>query len=136
MVADSRLDPRTVVLSSPGQPTQGKPATVHIDNDSGDTVTADVDAQGAGYLVLADAVQTDWSVSVDGKPASIVAADDAFGAVHVTAGKHQISFTYTPRGGRIGALASLVSLVILVGLALPPTLWRRLRRGVRGGSPG
>jgi hypothetical protein len=135
VVADSRLDPRTVVLSSPGQPTQGKPATVHVENDSGDTVTADVDAQGAGYLVLADAIQTDWSVSVDGKPTAIVAADNAFGAVHVTAGEHQVSFTYTPRGGRIGTLATLVSLVILLGLALPPTLWSRLRRGVRGRHP-
>ncbi|MCU1670207.1 MAG: rane protein of unknown function [Blastococcus sp.] len=126
-VASQPLPPAEVVLSHKGEAVDDKPATLDVREDSGDTVSVDVRAQGAGYLVLADAVQQDWSVSVDGRPASIEPADHAFGAVHVGQGTHRVQFTYTPRGQKVGALVSLLSLLVLVGLAIPPGLWARAR---------
>ncbi|MDK3256142.1 YfhO family protein [Blastococcus capsensis] len=129
-VAWETIAPDTVVLSSTGEEVAGRPAQLDVVEDSGDTVAVTVDAQGAGYLVLADSIQNDWSVTVDGREATIVAADHAFGAVHVAAGRHEVVFTYTPRGQSIGFGVSIASLVALLALALPTGhLGRGSRRG-------
>jgi hypothetical protein len=132
MVAHERLAPYTVVLSAPGERTDRRDADLTVTEDSGDTVAVRADADGAGYLVLADAIQSDWSVTVDGQPAEIVDADHAFGAVHVPAGGHEIVFTYSPRGQTVGSAVSALSLAVLALLAVPPRVWRslggRLRR--------
>ena len=44
--------------------------------------------------MLGDAVQTGWTVTIDGQPAELVDADHAFGAVLVPEGSHQVSFQY------------------------------------------
>lgn len=110
-----------VVLSRAGPAGGGGDAEVEVLEDSGDTVRVRVAAEGAGYLVLADAVQTDWVVSVDGEDAALVAADHAFGAVYVTAGVHDVAFRYAPRGRGPGLLLSGLSLALVVGAATLPT---------------
>jgi hypothetical protein len=126
-VAHDDIAPDAVVLSEPGEAISGRPAVLHVDEDSGDTVDVDVRAEGAGYLVLADSIQDDWSVQVDGTAATIEAADHAFGAVHVPAGDHRVTFTYTPRGQDLGFGISAVSLLVLLGLAAAPVVRRRVR---------
>jgi uncharacterized membrane protein YfhO len=88
-----------------------------------------VDADGAGYLVVAESVQVDWTATVDGVEAEIVDADHAFGAVHVPPGRHEITFAYTPRGATAGLVASSVG-VLLVALAVLPVRLRRRARPV------
>ena len=129
VLAGIDLPPDTVVLSEPGRDTDEQAATVEVQEDSGDTVAVAVDAEGAGYLVLADAIQSDWSVEVDGRAATIEDADHAFGAVHLPAGRHDVVFTYTPRGQQLGAAVSIGSLVVLLTLALAPAIRRRRRVG-------
>lgn len=126
----------TVILDAAGEPAEGKPAGVTVLEDSGDRTTARVVADGAGYLVVADSVQADWTATVDGVEQPIVAADHAFGAVHVPAGTHEVSLEYTPRGATVGLAATVVGLLALLGMALPARRRHREHGGSPSGIPG
>jgi hypothetical protein len=125
-VAHARLPADTVVLDSPGEAADGRSAQVSVVEDSGDTIRVRVDAQGAGYLVVADNVQTDWVATVDGTQRPIVAADHAVGAVHVDAGEHEIALRYSPRGRTTGIWLSAAAALLMLAAAVPPRFWRRL----------
>ncbi|MBA3417693.1 MAG: hypothetical protein H0U09_03145 [Geodermatophilaceae bacterium] len=128
VVAHGTYPGDTVVLSEAGPAADGLPAEVRVLEDSGDTVRVRVEASGAGYLVVGDAIQTDWSATVDGVPADIVDADHALGAVYIEAGAHDVEFRYTPSGRSTGTAISLVSALLLVLAAVPTLWWRRTRR--------
>lgn len=109
----------TVVLDAAGPvggAPAGRPAAVDLLEDSGDTVRARVAAPAAGYLVVADALQRGWVVTVDGRPAALRNADHAMVAVDLPAGTHEVSFAYRPPGRPAGAVVSLAGLVVLAGL--------------------
>jgi hypothetical protein len=89
-----RLPADEVILSEPGPAAQGKPAEVSWVHDGTDEMVLSVRAAGAGYLVLADAIQNGWRVDVDGQEATLVAADHAFAAVAIPAGAHTVRFWY------------------------------------------
>lgn len=132
LVAHGRYPAETVVLSEAGEPGDGMPADVDVLEDSGDTVRVRVQAQGAGYLVVGDAIQVDWSATVDGVPTDIVEADHALGALYIEAGPHDVELRYAPRGRSVGTVLSLGSGLLLVLAAVPATWWRRIRSGGRG----
>ena len=129
-----------VVLDAPGVTPAGKPATVSVNSDNGDEIGATVDAAGAGYLVVADALQADgWSVTVDGKPAKLVPADEAMVAVAVPAGVHHVTLSYRAPGQRDGAILSVFAIVVMIGLALAQRFFRsegRRRVNARIDHPG
>ena len=54
-----------------------------------------------------------WSARVDGILTPALAADDVFLAAEVPAGTHEVRFHYATPGAAAGAIASLVSLVLL-----------------------
>jgi hypothetical protein len=82
------------------------------------SVTVKVDARRAGRLVLLDTFYPGWKATVDGRPARIEAANAAFRAVPVGAGRHEVRFAYRPGSVRTGAIISLVALLALGLLAL------------------
>jgi hypothetical protein len=118
-----------VVLDSTGQVPSGQPATVSVLTDADDTISARVSARGGGYLVVADALQQPgWAVTVDGRRAAMVAADDAMAAVYVPAGVHTVRFHYSTPGQTSGLVLSVIGVVVMVALVVAPR-WRRVRRG-------
>ncbi len=130
----------TVLLSAPGPAADGAPAQLAVTADGAEDIRVRVQAAGAGYLVVADSIQVGWSATVDGRPAAIVPADHAIGAVAVPAGTHTIRLRYTPPAGNVGAAISLVALllVLLIGTTsgLAPRSLRALRRRLKQGSAG
>ena len=112
------VPPDTVILSEMGPPGSGRGARVRLLEDSGDEVRVEVEALGAGYLVVADAMQDGWSASVDGAPAILRPADHALVAVFVPAGRHEVSLRYDPAGWRMGQWISLISVGVLLLVAL------------------
>lgn len=124
-LADPDTPRDTVILSSPGPEASGLPATVAVRAESGDRVTVEVQADGAGYLVLADAVQSGWAVRVNGEPATIVDADHALGAVFLPPGSSTVEFRYVGTGLAVGAAITAVSLAILLLALVGPNLRRR-----------
>lgn len=129
------LPPASVLLSAPGPAATGGDARVQVTSDDGDRISARVDAQGSGYLVVADPMQLPgWTVTVDGRPARLMDADYAMVAVAVPVGVHTVAFTYHPPGLRAGAVLTAVGVAIAAGV-----LWcdgpGRLRRGRRSRLP-
>jgi hypothetical protein len=137
MLAAGSVPANTVVLSAAGPAASGAPATVQVNQDASEGVTATVDAQGSGYLVVADADQVGWSATVDGKKTPLVAADQGVVAVPVTAGRHTISLRYAAPYDNAGTWLTVVSGVVLTFGTLGEWWWlRRRRRAAPGPGSG
>lgn len=65
-------------------------------------------------LVLADAYDEDWRVTVDGAPAQLYRANYALRGVYLPSGEHSITFEYRPRALLFGGVLSLVTSVGLL----------------------
>jgi hypothetical protein len=116
-----------VELNTPGPTASGQRAKVAVQDDSDDEIAARVTASGGGYLVVGDAMQQKgWSVTVDGKAAKLVPADDAMAGVFVPAGTHRVEFRYDAPGEKTGAALSGLAVVVSVTL-----LWWDRRRDRR-----
>jgi uncharacterized membrane protein YfhO len=64
---------------------------------------AAITAGTAGYLLINDAWDPDWSATVNGKPAPVLRADFMLRAVPVPAGVSQVALTYNAHY-RIGVM--------------------------------
>lgn len=67
-------------------------------------------------LVLADAYDPGWRVSVDGAHAMLLRANVAFRAVFVPEGRHVIEFVYRPRAVVVGLAVSCAALAVAAAL--------------------
>jgi hypothetical protein len=94
-----------------------------IITDSANRVAVDTGVgEGGGYLVMLDSFSDDWSVTADGRPATIVRANGLFRAVRLTPGAHLVEFRYRPRAFFAGAAISAVALTSVLGLFLWPAM--------------
>ncbi len=118
-------DPNAVLLDRPGPAATGAPARVAVQSDGGDSMRIAVDAQGAGYLVVADAIQQGWAATVDGRPVSLRPADGAVVAIAVGAGRHQVHVWYDPAGRKQALAVSVLALLVCVVLAAMMVVSRR-----------
>jgi hypothetical protein len=118
LLASGSLPADEVVLDSPGPAADGRGASVRVISDDPDRIDVEVDAQGGGYLVVADAIQAGWVVSVDGTPAPLVAADQAVVAVAVPAGVHAVEFRYSSPYHGVGGWISLAAVAAAAGVLL------------------
>jgi Bacterial membrane protein YfhO len=118
-----------VVLDQPGPTAAGRPAAVSVGTDQDDRISVQVDAQGGGYLVVADALQQPgWSATVDGHQVVLVPAEHAMVAVYVPAGHHAVALSYSTPAQTPGLVLSLVGVVLLLMVAAPPGYAARFRR--------
>lgn len=91
-------------------------------------VTLAVDARQPGQLILADTFYPGWKAKVDGHETAIHPANAAFRAVSVPAGRHTVSFDYSPRSIRIGLILSVLAALVLLGGFVATGGWRPLHR--------
>ena len=74
-----------------------------------------------GYLFISENYFPGWKAELDGKPTRIWRADYSFQAVFVERGSHLLKLSFQPVSFLVGlwtSLASLVNLVLLVGIIL------------------
>ncbi|WP_328531755.1 YfhO family protein [Nocardioides sp. NBC_00368] len=130
------VEPGTVLLDDSSTPAaSGSTARVDVRRDEPETISAEVDADGAGYLVVADSIaRPGWSATVDGRPVDLVAGNHALAAVPVPDGTHTVTLRYEAPGLRTGAVVSLLGALVTLGLVLVPWLVDR-RRGRRRVDP-
>ena len=83
-----------------------------------DEVELRTDGADAGVLVLSDAYDPNWTVSVDGAPAELLRVDTALRGVCVGAGAHQVTFTYRPLLFFAGVVISMAGVLVLGVLLL------------------
>jgi hypothetical protein len=69
-----------------------------------------------GFVVLSDLYYHGWKAFVDGSEREVYKADSAFRAVQLEAGQHRIEFVFDPLSLRIGAIVSLVTLLLTTAL--------------------
>ncbi|HEX2025387.1 MAG TPA: YfhO family protein [Actinomycetota bacterium] len=107
-----------VILSTDGPAGSGLGAEVTVVRDGRDEIMVEIDAQGSGYLVIADPIQTGWTATIDGREAILRDADHAVAAVLVPPGRHTVSLRFDPSGWRTGLAVSGFALLILLGTAV------------------
>ncbi len=86
--------------------------------DAPERVELTAETDRAGYLVLADSWYPGWKVTVDGRAAPLYRADLIVRAVPLEPGEHRVVFEYEPFSLRLGAVISIVSLIIALGGAV------------------
>ena len=65
------------------------------------------------YLVLTDSYHPDWQVTVNGKPAPLLRANQIFRAVALSPGTHHVSFRYRPFSLQWGAAVTLITALVI-----------------------
>ncbi|MET7393839.1 YfhO family protein [Dactylosporangium sp. NPDC005572] len=125
MLAAGAVDARTVLLSGPAAPSGGGDAELRIDADDTDVIDVAVSAETSGYLVVADADQTGWTATVDGRPVPLLPADHGVVAVPVPAGDHRVALTFAAPHGELGGWLSATTAVLLVAVSIGVRPWRR-----------
>jgi hypothetical protein len=97
-------------------PGSSGPSTAAVVAFSPDQIQVEVDTADPGMLVLSEVTYPGWHASVDNQPAPLVRADVLLRGVPIPSGQHLVRLWYAPLSLRVGALISLLALV--VGLAL------------------
>ena len=92
----------------------------------------EVDADGDGYLVVADALNDRWTVTLDGAEVSLRVADVGYVAVAVPTGHHEVRLAYRVAKGGAGYVASGVGALAMLGLVVVDR--RRTRRPGTSGT--
>jgi hypothetical protein len=69
-----------------------------------------------GLVILADVLDPGWRLTIDGKPAPIWRTNRMMRGAFVPAGGHTMVYAYRPDAFRIGALLSLIGVLVLAVL--------------------
>jgi hypothetical protein len=101
-----------------------------------DSVTIEADLQHPGYIVLVDAFDRGWKVTLDGQRVPLLRANVAFRAVAVPAGGHRVTMVYRPVALTVGfALSALAALAGLAVWAAPHVRARGARSAAAAAEP-
>jgi len=73
-------------------------------------------ADGPGTLVTSEIAYPGWEVEIDGSPAPLEAHGGLLRAVQLSAGEHEVEFMFRPGSLRVGALITLLGLIVLASL--------------------
>lgn len=87
--------------------------SAQITADDGTQVVIKVSSTQSTTLLLLDTYYPGWRATVDGIPVPINRANEAFRAVEVPAGDHQVVFDYQPLSLALGAAITVLALAIL-----------------------
>lgn len=77
-------------------------------------ISATIEADHEGWVVLAEAWYPGWKAFVDGAEVENIHADVAFQAVHILPGRHTIEWHYRSTSFTLGALISGISLILMI----------------------
>ena len=95
----------------------GATAVIHRVDDQLDGLEISLTSTGPGWLVIADAMQSGWAVTVNDVPGALVRADHALVGVAIPEGSHVVRLTYEPPGLKTGVGLSVISLFLFLLLA-------------------
>jgi MFS family permease len=95
-------------------PDQSWAAAVRYRRPRGDEIALSVKSGVDGYVRVLESFDPGWDATVDGQTAPVLAADDAWLAVAVPQGAHEVLLRYHTPGAQAGAIASGISFVLLL----------------------
>ena len=91
----------------------------------GNRVTVKFTLERDAMACLSIPFSNSWTATADGVPAEIVPANVGFMGVMLPKGSHTVEFNYMPKGLRAGALISLGTLMVLIGVGIFHMFYRR-----------
>ena len=103
----------------------GRAGTCRMDAFSNLRLEAHCAAGQPALAVFDEQYDRGWSATVDGRPAPVLRANLNMRAIAVEPGSHSIVLEYSPPGLRAGVVATLVSALALLALALVRRRGRR-----------
>jgi hypothetical protein len=110
---------KKVILEEPPQFQPAKPVhenagySIKYIKYSNDEVIMEVSCDGPGILVISDLYTPDWKAFIDEIHTKIYRANYAYRSVCIPAGKHTLTFKYSPLSYKIGAIMTIIGMVIL-----------------------
>lgn len=93
------------------------PHLTNILYDGANHFSGDITTKGNRILCIPISYNKGWKASDNGKSVKLLKVNGMFCGFSLSSGKHHIQLDYTTPGLKIGACVSLVSLIILFGLA-------------------
>ena len=117
------FDPRRTVFLPPEARalvtvSNASSAKVSVRQFSPHKVQLEVDAPEVAMVVIAQTFYHNWRAYVGDQPTRLLRANQAFQALQVLPGRHQVTLVYEDRAFYYGALLSLLSAATLLGLWL------------------
>lgn len=115
----SGFDPRRFVLlplDEKSLVTISNQASAQVLSSKFDTqsVEAQVQASGPALVVISQTYYHDWHAFMDGMPTPLLRANDAFQAVQVPAGKHEMRLVYADNAFQAGAAISICAWAVCI----------------------
>jgi hypothetical protein len=104
----------------------GSPGTCGLDFYANNRLQATCQVERPALAVFVEQYDRGWHATLDGQPVPIMRANLIMRAVAVGPGEHKIAMEYRTPGLRLGVLATLLSLMVLVILgAFGATAWQK-----------
>jgi uncharacterized membrane protein YfhO len=91
---------------------------MEIESYSDTEIKGSIDVTDAGVLLLSIPYDIGWKVKVDGEEVETFAWKDAFLALELDEGVHELEFFYSPPGFTEGLVVTIISAVIAIGIAI------------------
>jgi hypothetical protein len=98
----------------------GPQNTVQVVSYLPNRIELKTDAACDAYLGSSEVMYPGWHAQIDGIPVKIYEADLAFRSVMVPKGNHSIVFWFRPAIFAVGALVSVITMIILVSVLIFP----------------
>src|SRR6185503_17716380 len=115
-ITDGSIDPHRVALVPSRLPSpldEGASGdALHFTSYQPDSMSLDVQAAGAGLLVLSEIYYPGWRATVDGQDAEVLRVDGGLRGIFLKRGANRVALTYVPVGQYAGALVSLIALLV------------------------
>ena len=102
-----------------------KPVVTHYEPNS---MEVTVNMTKPGILVVSEVYYPAWRAYVDGQPQRIYRANDTIRAVPLSAGRHTVIFRYESTPVRVGAILSMVTLILVIGTGIVSWREHRMKR--------
>ncbi len=135
-------DPGTMVyleqetMPIPRPCSQTTTPTVSVTTYQSDRILLQISNPCDSYLVSSEVMYPGWMATIDGKETKIAVGNLAFRTIFVPAGDHIVQMQYRPRIVYLGALVSLVSLVVFFWLIYDDGHGIAVRKSLHTSSAG
>jgi hypothetical protein len=126
ILSDPNFNPReSAVVTAPAPGIEASESgSARITGEKLNSISIEVEGRSSALLVLSDNYYPGWRAQIDGEPVEILRANHTMRAVMVPAGRHIVSFVFSPASFIWSSWASLAAAAVLIAVMLGGRLRR------------
>jgi hypothetical protein len=121
-ILDPKLNPGKKIILKSYEPkfkkSDSHEASITQSNFSSDFIKIEVSSNEPGFLFLSETFFPGWKALVNQEEVPIINANYAFKAIPLMKGQNSVKVIYSPLSFKIGAILSVFSFLVLVGITL------------------